>query len=124
MERPVRGLEDDDDPRAVEEAERAAAEAAGIGGDVGDEDIDPAMRPVYEHGGGEAEGFEQAEELLIDNASHGDPAPSPTDHQIIMNAEAQRSTAAYGDPDEIEASSLSDPEQFEKQDLNERQDPE
>ena len=36
------------------------------------------MRPVYEAGGGEAEGFEQAEEELIEHASHGDPGPDPT----------------------------------------------
>ena len=57
-----------------EEAEIAAAEAeAGqIGGTAGDEDLPPAERPVREAGGGEAEGFEQAEEQLIDHASHGD----------------------------------------------------
>ena len=32
-------------------------------------------RPVYEAGGGESEGFEQAEELLIEHASHGDEQP-------------------------------------------------
>jgi hypothetical protein len=61
------------------EAEQAAAEAARIGGrpgDVGDMsgdgEIDPAERPVVEAGGGEAEGFEQAESALIEHASHGD----------------------------------------------------
>lgn len=29
-------------------------------------------RPVEEAGGGQAEGFEQAEDLLVENASHGD----------------------------------------------------
>lgn len=29
-------------------------------------------RPVEEAGGGEAEGFEQSEELLVEHASHGD----------------------------------------------------
>lgn len=59
--------------------EEAAAEAANIGGrpgDVGDTSgdgqIDPAERPVVEAGGGEAEGFEQAESALIEHASHGD----------------------------------------------------
>ena len=36
-------------------------------------------RPVEEAGGGEAEGFEQAEEELIEHASHGDPAPDPSE---------------------------------------------
>jgi hypothetical protein len=55
-----------------EEVEAAAREAAGIGGVAGDEDRDPAERPVVEAGGGEAEGFEQSEELLVEHASHGD----------------------------------------------------
>jgi hypothetical protein len=37
-----------------------------------DEPIDEAMRPLAEAGQGEAEGFEQTEEELIDHASHGD----------------------------------------------------
>lgn len=61
------------DPRFErEQAEAAAAEAAHIGGTAGDEQLDPAQRPVVEAGGGEAEGFEQAEEVLIEHASHGD----------------------------------------------------
>lgn len=55
-----------------EETEAAAAEAAQIGGVAGDENLDPAMRPVIEAGGGEAEGFEEAERALIEHASHGD----------------------------------------------------
>lgn len=55
-----------------EEIDAAAREAAGIGGVAGDEDLDPAERPVIEGGGGEAEGFEEAEAFLIEHASHGD----------------------------------------------------
>lgn len=63
----------EDEPRwEQEEVDAAAAEAARIGGVAGDEDLDPAERPLAEGGEGEAEGFEQAEEELIDNASHGD----------------------------------------------------
>jgi len=54
------------------ETEAAATEAGEIGGVAGDEDLDPAQRPVIEGGGGVAEGFEQAEEALIEHASHGD----------------------------------------------------
>lgn len=54
------------------EAEQAAAEAAKIGGTAGDEQLDPAQRPVIEGGGGEAEGFEEAESVLIEHASHAD----------------------------------------------------
>jgi hypothetical protein len=55
-----------------EETEAAATEAAQIGGIAGDEDFDPAERPVVEGGGGEAGGFEEAEQALIEHASHGD----------------------------------------------------
>lgn len=62
-----------------EQEEAAAAEAARIGGDPGaepyvadGEEVDPAQIPLMEAGEGEAEGFEQSEEALIENASHGD----------------------------------------------------
>lgn len=72
------------DPRFEQEEEVAAgAEAARIGGVAGDEDLDPAQRPVIEAGGGEAEGFEQAEEALIDHASHGDQQSA---HAVIHDA--------------------------------------
>jgi hypothetical protein len=63
--------------RAREEAEKAGAEAARIGG-PGSEPVDSegapdeAQRPLAEAGQGEAEGFEQAERDLIEHASHGD----------------------------------------------------
>lgn len=69
------------DPRhEQDEIDAAAAEAAGIGGVAGDEDLDPAQRPVIEAGGGEAEGFEGSEEALIEHASHGDQQSA---HAII-----------------------------------------
>jgi hypothetical protein len=55
-----------------EEIDAAAAAAGRIGGVAGDEGLDPAQRPVIEAGGGYAEGFELAEEELIEHASHGD----------------------------------------------------
>ena len=62
------------------------------------------MQPVEEAGGGVAEGFEQAEEDLIENASHGDGAGNPEADAIDNeHVEAQRSTAAYGEPDELDA---------------------
>jgi hypothetical protein len=66
----------------------AAREAASIGGSPstgeppGDE-CDEAMRPVAEAGGGEAEGFEQSEQLLIEHASHGDQRPA---HAVLHDA--------------------------------------
>jgi hypothetical protein len=62
-----------EEPRWEEdEVEAAAAEARAIGGVAGDEDLDPAQRPLVEAGEGEAEGFELAEEELVEHATHGD----------------------------------------------------
>lgn len=63
-----------DDALEQREIDAAAAEAGAIGGDPGSEEegLDEAQRPLVEAGEGEAEGFEQAERLLEDHASHGD----------------------------------------------------
>ena len=61
-----------DRPYEQQETDEAAREAAEIGGSGGTDERDPAMRPVEEAGGGEAEGFEEAERALIEHASHGD----------------------------------------------------
>lgn len=63
--------------RAGEEAARAAAEAAGIGSPGSEPPAvegapDEAKRPLAEAGQGEAEGFEQSEQELVEHASHGD----------------------------------------------------
>lgn len=62
-----------------EQEDAARAEAARIGGEPRAEppptdadERDPAEEPVREAGGGEAEGFEEAERELIEHASHGD----------------------------------------------------
>lgn len=87
--------------RTHQEAERAAAEAAAIGGqpssepEAGDGAPDEAARPLVEAGQGEAEGFEQAEQELIEHASHGDQhaarraiedAPSGSDDELAAEA--------------------------------------
>jgi hypothetical protein len=65
-----------------------------------DEKRDAERQPVEEAGGGVAEGFEQAEEDLIENASHGDGAGDPEADAIENeNVEAERSTAEYGEAD-------------------------
>jgi hypothetical protein len=63
--------------RAREEAEAAAREAGRIGGPPSSRTTGEANQPLAEAGGGAAEGFEEAEEDLIEHASHGDPAPDP-----------------------------------------------
>ncbi|MGH2896051.1 MAG: hypothetical protein ACRDPM_22670 [Solirubrobacteraceae bacterium] len=62
-----------------EQEDAAADEAARIGGSprsepppVDADEPDLAEQPVREAGGGEAEGFEEAERELIEHASHGD----------------------------------------------------
>jgi hypothetical protein len=59
------------------EIDAAAAEAAAIGGNVSSdpdpiESVDEATRPLNEAGEGESEGFELAEQELVEHASHGD----------------------------------------------------
>ena len=61
---------------------------------------DPAWQAVDEAGGGEQEGFEQSEELLRENAEHGEHT-NALDEGIPDNAESQEAGAAYGDADEI-----------------------
>jgi hypothetical protein len=58
-------------PWEEQEVEAARRAAAAIGGRAGDENLDPAQRPLLEAGEGEAEGFELAEADLIDAAEHG-----------------------------------------------------
>jgi hypothetical protein len=100
----------DDDPDFVTREEwEAAAEARAIGGtgpDVGGVDpgepVDEALRPVYEAGGGEAEGFELAERDLVRNASHDDGEAFPELDAFSPELESDRSPAEYGEADEEE----------------------
>ena len=54
--------------------------------------------PVEEAGGGEAEGFEQAEEALIEHAEHTAGEGAPRLDQF--GEEAQPDPATHGEPDE------------------------
>ncbi|MBV8711559.1 MAG: hypothetical protein JOY56_07255 [Solirubrobacterales bacterium] len=94
---------------AREQADLAAAEAAAIGGrpssePPSQEEPSEAARPVVEAGGGEAEGFEQAERELIEHASHGDQHAA---RQAIEDApdESDDSRAAEGGEPDMERSS-------------------
>jgi hypothetical protein len=93
-----------------EQAHAAAAEAAAIGGRPSSEppaaegEPDEAQRPLAEAGEGEAEGFEQAEQELVEHASHGDQhaarraiqdAPNESDNLLAAEggeADAERSS--------------------------------
>jgi hypothetical protein len=102
---------DPQDQQARREADAAAAEAGSIGGRR-DEHEDPARQPVDEAGGGESEGFEQAEKDLEEHASHGDPAPDPTTQAFTPEAESDLETAEPGDAD----APLSDEDEIEPDD--------
>ena len=106
-------MTDEYDRFAEEEAQAAAAEARNIGGrptrDL-EEDLphNPAMDPVYEAGGGEAEGWEMAEEELIEHSEHG---PAKPEVQIHVREEFDRFTeepdqAVYGEPDEVDVTEV------------------
>ena len=91
------------DERRVREEEDAAAEEAGkIGGRSGMEDMDPAERAGAEHGGGVAEGFEQAEERLVETASHGDGRHADP-LKDAGEAEGDRPRGEYGEGDAVDS---------------------
>jgi hypothetical protein len=91
-----------DDERIREEEQAAADEAASIGGPGAPIEGDEASRPVEEGGGGEAEGFEQAERELTEQASHGENRWSPEKDAFTPEGEGDRATAEYGEPDEVD----------------------
>jgi hypothetical protein len=103
-----------DDPQARDEAEAAAAEAGRIGGPAPRHRDDPAFEAVREAGGGEAEGFEESEEALIEGASHGDPQPDPVDLAFSPEAESDESTFVGAEADELDVTEVtSDPREDE-----------
>jgi hypothetical protein len=66
-----------------------------------DDPDDPAMEPVREAGGGEAEGFEMAEEELIEHASHGDWGGTARITEDASDVEEELDDdGLYGSPDE------------------------
>jgi hypothetical protein len=89
-----------DDPLVDEEEDAAAAEAARIGGRSGMEGMDEAARSAAEHGGGESEGFEEAEALLEERATHAGPGSDPL--RDAPNVEPEEDPATYGEADEVE----------------------
>ena len=90
------------DALEVAAEEEAAAEAAAIGGTSGEEARPEAERPLAEAGQGTAEGFEEAEEALIEAASHGDSAANPlTDRFTPEDAESE-GLSEYGEADHVD----------------------
>jgi hypothetical protein len=97
--------EEEADRTVDEEADAAAAEAGAIGGPGGNEELDPAERPLAEAGEGEAEGFEQAERDLIEHASHGDPAPDP---ETLASDERAHPEPEHGSADHAHSTEVED----------------
>jgi len=101
----------DDEPDFATREEWAAAQEAGaIGGPLGpcvggvnpDEEVDEALRPVYEAGGGEQEGFELAEHDLVRNASHDDGEAFPELDGFTPERESDLAGAEYAEADDAE----------------------
>ncbi len=96
----------DEDYVTDQEAE-AAREAAAIGGDPGgDYGVDESERALAEAGQGEAEGFELAEQELVENASHeADANPDPT-HMAGLPEASDPTAQSYGEADDVEQEDL------------------
>jgi len=108
---------DRDEKFLRDEAAAAAEEAGDIGGEPGLEpgyEHDPdrpgvphgeEMAPVYEAGGGEAEGFEQAEAMLEERETNP-RGPTPMAHAGEVDEEAQAVEGAddlYAESDHLDA---------------------
>lgn len=91
-----------DESYVADQESEAAREAGEIGGSGGEYDGDEADRPLAEAGQGEAEGFELAEEELVENASHeSDSNPDPT-HQAGREEASDPAAQSYGEADSEE----------------------
>ena len=95
-------------PGETEEAADAAREAGRIGGRAGDEDLDPAQRPLVEAGGGVAEGFELAEEELVEAAQHGDSGADPLADAFTPERDGDQPSGEYGEADHEDSSEVPD----------------
>jgi hypothetical protein len=58
---------------------------------------------VEEAGGGEAEGFEQSERELVEEASHGEHRWDPEADAFPPEEESDRASAEYAEPDEVDS---------------------
>jgi hypothetical protein len=98
------------DDLVAQQESAAAAEAAAIGGVIASETGDPALDPVYQAGGGEQDGWEAAEQDLIENATHDDGHGDPLRDAIAPELEADQSTAVYGEANrELSTEVVEDP---------------
>lgn len=87
------------DATAIEQEEAAAVEAGAIGGPDPNAGLPESQRPLAEAGEGEAEGFELAEEALVESASHGDPSGSPLGDRFTPEEAGAENLSSYGEAD-------------------------
>ena len=88
-----------DDPLVRREERAAAAEAGEVGGPRPASEGDEASRPLEEAGQGVAEGFEQSERDLVEQASHGDGGSTPETDAFPPEEDPG---APSGEPDEVD----------------------
>jgi hypothetical protein len=67
---------------------------------------DPALDPVYQAGGGEQEGFEQAEADLIDNATHAGGIGNPARDMFSPETETDRGSAVFAEADDYDSTEV------------------
>jgi hypothetical protein len=91
-------------PWEEREIDAAASQAAAIGGHAGDEDLDPAERPLAEAGEGAAEGFELAEEDLIEAAKTGEGWADPG--WQALTPEAEMDSGEFSEADHEDSSEV------------------
>jgi len=96
------------DATADEQEEAAGAEAGAIGGADPNARLPESQRPLAEAGEGEAEGFELAEEALIESASHGDPSGNPIGDRFTAEEAESEGLSSYGDADDEHVSESTD----------------
>ena len=92
----------------AEEEAAAAAEAGAIGGHTDSQRLPEAERPLAEGGEGVAEGFELAEEQLIQAASHGDKHGHPLGDGFPDEDARSEGLTIYGEADHEKASEKED----------------
>jgi hypothetical protein len=66
-----------------------------------DDPVDPALAPLIEAGEGESEGFEEAENELIEHSRHDDQhGTEPITHDAAGFDDPEESDVDYGEGDE------------------------
>ena len=71
-----------------------------------DDPVDPALAPLIEAGEGEQEGYELAEEQLIEHASHGDEHSTDPIFRDASDRDEEATDVDYGEADSEERPDL------------------